>query len=265
MESVTALESNNLSNQCIVYIHGNSGSAIEYLDVLKADKLRNLNQVAVFIPGHGTGKRLESYTFENIINELAEEIQNRAQGKELIIYGHSFGGYAALEVAKKLKPKAVILNQAPPIDTFVDYAMIRKDLKNSGALFGELVSVEGIIELGKTIGAPDNFLECLTDDVLVSNRFRPEVVASMADYEASIGLNQKSFLKESQIPVYLISSLNDPIQHEVSEQYKDIVKETFMFHKSLHYPHLQETNKFIQVMSTISELVFENLDSVTAP
>lgn len=256
MESITGLESNSSSKYCFVYIHGNSGSAIEYLDVLKSEKLRNLNQVALFIPGHGTGKRLDNYSFENIISELSSEVLERSKGKELILYGHSFGGYAAIEVSKKVRPSALVLNQAPPINTFVDYAHIRKDLKNSGALFGELVSTDGIIELGQAIGAPENFLECLTEDSLVSTRFRPEVVASMADYEAEIGLNQKDYLKESAIPTYLISSVNDPIQHEVSEQYKNLVKETYLFNESLHYPHLQETEKFIKTLNDISKDVF---------
>ena len=100
----------------VVIFHGYTGSPDEFRSL--AEQLsRELDaHVSVpLLPGHGTNEsELLWYHFDDFLHFAKEYVDNaKRSGKELIIMGHSFGGYLAILTAADAKPAALILTLMP--------------------------------------------------------------------------------------------------------------------------------------------------------
>jgi len=100
----------------ILIFHGYTGSPDEFRPLAEELAERHDAHVSVpLLPGHGTDEYdLFPYDFQDfLIFARAEAHAAKASGKELIIMGHSFGGYLAILTAAEYKPKALILTVVP--------------------------------------------------------------------------------------------------------------------------------------------------------
>jgi esterase/lipase len=107
---------NSHSRIRVVIFHGYTGSTDEF-EALAHEIAQALDaHVSVpLLPGHGTHEAdLLPYTYENFIQFARSHVKKeRAQADKLIIIGHSFGGYLAVECAAEFKADALVLTVVP--------------------------------------------------------------------------------------------------------------------------------------------------------
>lgn len=100
----------------VIIFHGYTGSPDEF-HALAPQIARELNaSVSVpLLPGHGTNEsELLWYSFDDYLHFAKEHVRNSIHpNKELIIMGHSFGGYLAILAAAEHAPAALILTVVP--------------------------------------------------------------------------------------------------------------------------------------------------------
>ena len=99
----------------IVFIHGNSSSSNVFSEVLN-EKLIGCSLIAIDLPGHGDSldNHFEDFSFENL-KSICTNFINTIDG-DILIYGNSFGGNIAIEIAKDINNlKGLIIAGTPPV------------------------------------------------------------------------------------------------------------------------------------------------------
>jgi len=103
------------SNKTILFLHGFTGSANDWKDVVQKINPR-FNKIAIDLIGHGKSSSPSSvnyYAADSIVIHI-EQVINQLRLKELILCGYSMGGRVALNfaVAKPNIVKGLILESA---------------------------------------------------------------------------------------------------------------------------------------------------------
>lgn len=100
----------------IIIFHGYTGSTDEFEALAHALVAAIDAHVSIpLLPGHGSHEsNLFNYAYEEFLNFAHTEVERaQAPQKKLILMGHSFGGYLALECAAKYKIDALVLTVVP--------------------------------------------------------------------------------------------------------------------------------------------------------
>lgn len=104
------------ANVRVIIFHGYTGSTDEF-EALAHAIVRALDaHVSVpLLPGHGTNEAdLLHFTYQDFILFAEKEVEHaRSTDAHLIILGHSFGGYLAMECAARYKADALVLTVVP--------------------------------------------------------------------------------------------------------------------------------------------------------
>lgn len=116
MQSAPISAGNPESSRRVVIIHGYTGSPDEFRDfAAELAKRLDAHVTAPLLPGHGTHESdLYGLTFDDLYEAVRAHVREAARsGRELVLIGHSFGGYLSLLAAREFVPKALVLTVIP--------------------------------------------------------------------------------------------------------------------------------------------------------
>ena len=113
--NIEELRSSNNSYQTIFFLHGFSGSSIDWKSI-SSKIIDGLNIYAVDLAGHGKSDapaEIKCYQTDSLLKQLSELLESKAKGK-IILAGYSMGGRAALQFAVNFpgKLRGLILESA---------------------------------------------------------------------------------------------------------------------------------------------------------
>ena len=174
--------------QNIIFLHGNSSSALLYQPVL--DLLDLPYQLhSIEYSGHGKQTQKENYSYKMLFEEVLEKM-NQISGEKLLV-GHSLGGHVAIEIAEKVADlKGLLIFGTPPIanppnmaEAFLPYdkmtlfATPNPNKSEVDALFKDILNDSASADLAKQayLQTDPNFREGLATDLMSSeNIFQDE-------------------------------------------------------------------------------------------
>ncbi|WP_253198859.1 alpha/beta hydrolase [Clostridium estertheticum] len=283
------IRGNNMNNPVIVFVHGGPGcSEIPY-----ADKYQNLLETKFTVVNYDQRASGKSYNFfedySNLSTDLlvkdllnmTDYISSRLGKKKVILIGHSFGTYIAIQAAYKAPQKyeAYIgigqmsdtaeseidsLNycikqaqNATNTDDVLYLQRLTKEIKN-GNMYTPRSYVIKYGGASRLIDNPDKN----SINFLFSSEYN---LLDVIRYNYGISLCQKILLKDLlknplpnrvtklKLPCYFMMGKYDYMtSSSAAKKYFDIIKtdkkEFIVFEQSAHYPQFEEKKKFSKWM-----------------
>ncbi|MBV1820624.1 alpha/beta hydrolase [Clostridium cochlearium] len=273
------------SNPIIIFVHGGPAcSEIPY--VTKYQDILEKDFTVVHYDQRGSGKSyhfFEDYSelsSKILINDLlavTDYISERFNKEKVLLVGHSFGTYIALQAAAKVPEKFSayigIGQMSDPIKNEsinLKYCIEQADKAGNKNDFMELESLEDSIQTGKAT-TPRKYVRKyggagrLIDDnrdYLDGFLTHPEYnLLDVIRYSRGVSVTQDKLLKESmnyplpqlvtsiEIPCYFIMGQYDYMTTTQSaKEYFDSIKankkEFIVYENSAHYPQFEEKKKF---------------------
>lgn len=104
------------SKKRIIIFHGYTGGPDEFRNIAElAAKRLNAYVHVPLLPGHGTNEAdLIPLTYRDFLDFARTQVRSMwSPEADLVIFGHSFGGYLALETAAEFKPKIAVVTVTP--------------------------------------------------------------------------------------------------------------------------------------------------------
>ena len=289
------IRGSNQDNPIIIFVHGGPGcSEIPY--VTKYQKVLEKDFTVVHYDQRGSGKSyhfFEDYselTAQVLVDDLlaiTDYVSERFKKGKVILIGHSFGTYIALQAAAKAPEK---------FDGYIGIGQMSDPIKN------ELVNLKYCLEQADRLGNERDVtkLESLASDIKSGKVLTPRKyvrkyggAARLIDdnrdyiegflthpeynlldvlrYSLGISENQDKLLKESityplpelvtsiEIPCYFVMGKYDYMTTtETAKEYFDSIKantkEFIVYENSAHYPQFEEKEKFAQwLLNTFSQ------------
>lgn len=287
------------NNPIIIFVHGGPGcSEIPY--VTKYQDILEKDFTIVHYDQRGSGK---SYSFfedySNITSQLlvsdllaiTDYISERFEKKKILLVGHSFGTYIALQAAEKAPEKFTsyigIGQMSDPIKNELNslkYCLEQAHKAGNYNDFEQLERLKSDIEKG-TIITPRNYVRKyggasrLIDDngdYLEGFLTHPEYnLLDVVRYFQGVSVSQDILLTEStkrplpslvksiEIPCYFIMGQYDYMTttesaKEYFDSIKAIEKEFILYSNSAHYPQFEEKEKFAEWLT--NKFLKHNLD-----
>lgn len=103
------METVNSSEYTVLVLHGALGAALEWQHL--AAELPGISVVGLDLPGHGpSSDALVNMDMKSLSSFVLDAITHQFKNKNIVLFGHSMGGYIALQAAKSAVPelKAVV-------------------------------------------------------------------------------------------------------------------------------------------------------------
>ena len=120
---------NNSSKGTILFCHGNAGNIAHRLEYLRILHRQGFSVFIFDYRGYGNsqGRTTEKGTYLDVEAALDYLVQNtNVSESEVILYGRSLGGAAAINVAQEHSPKMLIIDSS-----FISYPKISSDVLSS--------------------------------------------------------------------------------------------------------------------------------------
>lgn len=245
--------------ECVVYLHGNSGS---HKDFEKLSSLVDLPFINIDLPGHGHSPGLHQYSLKSLAKSVSSLI-NKLSLKSYHLVGHSLGGHVFINALKELEqsPKSLTLIGTPPLSQTAPLTELFKSPPESQILFKNIVTkeeLEAYYNLAFSLSLDfDHFSTQFSE---VDPSFRESLFQSLLGGEF---VDELDILKTSQVKVNFILGDKDPLIQstwinncalELEESDNDT--RLSLIPQSMHYPHL--TNPQI-IRDNLLEF-FRNID-----
>lgn len=116
-------EGDDRTNPLVVCVHGNSSCAETFLFLMNefTKTGKNIDVIAVDLPGCGRSKRLDSYSCQSVGQLIADLLKNHynANNRDVYYVGHSLGGH--LEAFVDVQKKGIVLMGTPPLSGASDF------------------------------------------------------------------------------------------------------------------------------------------------
>lgn len=273
------------SNPILIFVHGGPGcSEIPY--VTKYQDLLEKDFTVVHYDQRGSGKSYHFFEdYSNLSSKLlvsdllaiTDYISERFDKKKVVLIGHSFGTYIALQAANKAPNKYLayigIGQMSNTVNSELDslnYCL--KQAENAGNMddVSKLKGLSNKIEQGESLTPRDYVRKYggasrLIDDnydYLEGFLFNPEYnLFDAIRYLRGVNISQKALLDESitnplptlvknlEIPCYFIMGKYDYMTSSQSAKtYFDSIaadkKEYILYSNSAHYPQFEEKERF---------------------
>ena len=135
MIKITSLDSDKKTNRHIIFIPGGPGLSsltLRTMDILK----RSFHLHYIDFPGTNGNPYLKDSTYEELVDELISALKEKFKDKkdELIVAGHSFGGFFAADLAIKMKLKGLVCIAVPFSGDSLQAVEVCYDKKRNGDL-----------------------------------------------------------------------------------------------------------------------------------
>ncbi len=214
----------NIQNGTIVFLHGFSGSSVDWFEIVKIAS-KKYHCVSIDIPPFGLSDK--SYNFDysdiNIIKTLLD-ILNKLNLEKFTLVGHSWGGYLSIlitnEIAERID-KLVLFNAdysvpnstdlekvGPPNDVQLSDTKSLSTLLNIGLKIYPIVKFVYYKALGEsTIISMDHF-----DKLFSQNFFLPgDVLVKFSTDKVNKPVNLNIDFRRFDFPVLIIYGENDTV------------------------------------------------------
>lgn len=164
---------------CLIYVHGNSHSKENFLEVMRSAELAHYRHVALDLPGHGLSEKGHQYSLPMLVDSLVEFIEKLALSRYVLI-GHSLGGHIAVQAAPRLQSEGVFVFGTP---------LLSRPLPATAFLPNELMSClmtesspdEMVGKLLNEIGYQGKSLSIAWSDYLATDpKFRSDLLKSLS-------------------------------------------------------------------------------------
>lgn len=242
-------------NQPVIFIHGNSLSALTYRNQLNQEKVP---VIALDLPGHGNSvtptNKKETYCISGYVQTINEFIAT-LNIKEFILAGHSLGGHIAIETAPELEGiKGLLVFGTPPIG--IPPEMDKMFLPNPflPLLFSGVITQEDA----------ENLALQMTSDAELKDEIQKLINDTDPDARIFLGTsvaegkfkNEKELITNLEIPVWMIHGTNDAfVNYEYLKNICGI--NPILEIDSGHTPQLERPEQFNQIINYIYSSIFK--------
>lgn len=247
------------SKKTILFLHGFTGSLNDWADVInKIDK--RFNKIALDLIGHGKSSSPTSvnyYTADSIVNQI-EQVVNHFRLKEIILFGYSMGGRAALNfaIAKPELVKGLILESASAGFKNQKERASRKNSDDELANYIESNTLEDFAAMWidqELFGTLRRF----SNDKLMrireakSKNSKTGLANSLRGFGTGVMPYLGAELIKLKIPTFLITGGLDDKFTQINQNLKKVIPSAK--HKIIstagHNTHLEEPKKFIDAVN----------------
>lgn len=273
------------SNPILIFVHGGPGCP-EIPYVTKYQDLLEKDFTVVHYDQRGSGKsyhffedysNLSSELLVNDVLALTDYISERFGKKQVVLIGHSFGTYIALQAVNKAPDKYIayigigqMANTAQSELDSLNYCIKQAENAKNMDDVSKLKELSNKIEKGETF-TPRNYVRKYggASRLIDDNRdytegflFHPEYnLLDVVRYFRGVNISQEALLDEAltnplptlvkslKIPCYFIMGQYDYMTSAQSaKNYFDLIaadkKEYILYSNSAHYPQFEEKEKF---------------------
>lgn len=247
------------SKKTILFLHGFTGSAIDWNDVVqKIDK--RFNKTALDLVGHGKSSSPSSinyYTPDSLVTQI-EQVINDLRLKDIILCGYSMGGRVALNfsIAKPNLVKGLILESSSAGIKNGKEKEARRKSDEELALYLENNSIEDFAamwleqELFGTLRRFSNDrLKHIKQDK--SKNSKIGLINSLRGFGTGVMPYLASELVNLKIPIFLITGGLDDKFTQINLNLKKSIPSAKhkIISTSGHNTHLEEPKKFVEAVN----------------
>ncbi|AWB67182.1 hypothetical protein C2869_12380 [Saccharobesus litoralis] len=246
------------SGQTIVFVHGNSKSALQFSQQLQGEFAEQYRVIALDLPGHGLSGRLDSsaYTIPSLSNLLVEFSQ-ALQLQEAIFVGWSLGGNVVMHSIERLpQAKGFVIVGAVPFDKPMNMACLLEAPFLSAYFEVDFPTeeIEKLLAANKVSAESDK--QAIHQAIKQSDaQVRSTLAASIfhePDYRHELAI-----VKQMQAPLTFIFGMEDNV---FSIPFmRELVNETLthtqlkLIPQAVHFPHISHASAFNQCLAEIVE------------
>lgn len=290
LEQKVLVQSNDLGNPILLWLHGGPGTSEMFLSHYCLNKLYDSFTI-VHWDQRGTGLSFNDsldksdVSFNKILddaNQLTEILKTRYNHSKIFILGHSFGSILGIHLVDKYpdnyyafigvgqviddkKSRELTLNwfidRLKEENDTIELSKVVKDKKISRKLIdrfnGIYVGEKNMMDI---IKESEHYYRGYLDTYFQSMRFSRECIAkNPSTYEKNI----LTEIQNVRVPVYFFEGRYDRIAAcapELVVDYYEVLrapsKEIVWFENSAHHPNIDEPDKFQQVL--IEKVLKEN-------
>ncbi|MCU0332580.1 MAG: 2-succinyl-6-hydroxy-2,4-cyclohexadiene-1-carboxylate synthase [Ignavibacteriaceae bacterium] len=247
------------SKKTILFLHGFTGSSIDWKDIVsKIDK--RFNKTALDLIGHGKSSSPVSvnyYTSESNIAQI-EYVTNHLRLKEVILCGYSMGGRVALSyaIAKKEMVKGLILESASAGMKNEKEREARRKSDEELAAYIENNSLEDFAAMwldqelfGTLRRFSNNRLKDIKEEKAKNSKIG--LANSLRGFGTGVMPYSGSELVKLKIPTLLITGGLDDKFTQINQNLKKTIPSAKhkIISTSGHITHLEEPKKFIDAVN----------------
>lgn len=290
LEQKVMVQSNNLNNPILLWLHGGPGTSEMFLNHYCLNKAYDSFTI-VHWDQRGAGLSFNDslnesdVSFDKILydaNQLTEILKTRYNQTKIFIIGHSFGSILGIHLAEKYpdnyyafigvgqviddkKSQEITLNwfidKLKQENDTIELSKVVKDKRISRELINRFNGIYvGEKNMMDVIKESDYYYDGYLDTYLKSMRFSRECIGkNPSTYEKNI----LTEIQNIEVPIYFFEGRHDRIAAcapELVVEYCKILrapsKEIVWFENSAHHPNIDEPYKFQQEL--IDKVLKEN-------
>jgi pimeloyl-ACP methyl ester carboxylesterase len=198
------------SDQCILFIHGNSLDHQLFDPFFNSEFLNLYKLVAPDLPGHGKSATPASdrvYSLTGLTGVL-ERLITGITSPNMIIIGHSLGGHIGIHLADRIKSrmKKLILIGTPPLGSLEDMQRGFHPHELMGLVYKQEINPDEAGQLAEAYGLTNS--DFLSKKILATDsQFRASFLNDLLNSPFE---NEIEKLKKLDLPVLMIHGAEDP-------------------------------------------------------
>ena len=246
----------DLSELCLIFIHGNSMNALTFKYQLDSDLLKQFQCIAIDLPGHGASDKLDSYSLKNLSESIKGEFKDY---EKVILIGHSLGGQLCIHLLQKLKSQCagVIICSAPPLKSALDLAEAYNINETSlNLLKGELSNKESQDLVKLLYPEKTEWNKILFKSIKETDQnFRPTYSQALNREELS---DETEILKSFSGKILMIAGENDNLLNlsYLKNMADEISVPLEVFENCGHFPQIEKPTHFNKIIADFVNTIF---------